>query len=213
MVSDWLNHLPARRSRAPGSERRRLRPGRDRNAAHHRQRVHPFDGIETGEPSVDWAAVRAGKDDLVGALRKAKYEDVLAAYPEITLVQGRGVFDSEGLLHLQDGTHVRADATVVTTGSSPWAPPIRGLAEAGYLDSTGLLDIDELPRSLAVFGAGPVGLELAQAYARLGVEVTILVRSRILSKQDPDVSAELTRHLGDEGITVLTGVAIESAGV
>jgi mercuric reductase len=173
------------------------------------QRVHPFEGIDTREPSVDWSAVRAGKDDLVDALRKAKYEDVLAGYPEITLVEGRGVFDTEGRLHLEDGTPIPAKATIVSTGSSPWAPEVPGLAEAGYLDSTALLDIENLPQTLAVLGAGSVGLELAQAYARFGVQVTILVRSRVLSKQDPEVSAELTGHLRDEGMTVLAGVAIE----
>lgn len=178
--------------------------------ARHRQITHPFEGIERNEPSVDWQAVRSSKDDLVDALRKSKYEDVLAAYPEISLIHGRGAFDSEGRLHLEDGTPVEASATVVTTGSSPWAPRIPGLEEAGYLDSTGLLDVAELPRSLAVFGAGSVGLELAQAYARLGVSVTMLVRSRVLSKYDPDVGAELTRHLRDEGIGIVGGVTIES---
>jgi mercuric reductase len=175
----------------------------------HHQRVHPFGGIDTREPSVDWSAVRAGKDDLVGALRKAKYEDVLAGYPEITLVEGRGVFDADGRLHLEDGTPMPAKATIVTTGSSPWVPEVPGLKDAGYLDSTALLDIEDLPRRLAVLGAGSVGLELAQAYARFGVQVTIMVRSRVLSQQDEDVSTELTKHLRDEGVTVLTGVSID----
>lgn len=178
--------------------------------ARHRQISHPFVGIGTSEPPVDWAAVRGGKDDLVDELRKSKYEDVLAAYPEITFIEGRGRFDHEGQLRLKDGTSIRAAATVVTTGSSPWVPSIPGLEESGYLDSTELLDIERLPGTLAVLGAGSVGLELAQAYARLGVQVTIVVRSRVLSSQDPAVSAELTRHLRDEGIAVLSGVAIES---
>ncbi|MDA1103420.1 MAG: mercury(II) reductase [Gemmatimonadetes bacterium] len=176
--------------------------------AQHRRAFHPFDGIAVSADPVDWSRVRAGKDDLVLALRKAKYEDVLAAYPEITLVQGRGVLNENGCLHLADGTAVRADAVMIATGSSPWIPDVPGLEESGFLDSTALLDIAELPASLAVLGAGSVGLELAQAYARLGVRVTVLARSRVLSKGDPDVSAELTRFLREEGIDVRTGVAV-----
>lgn len=177
--------------------------------ARHRQAHHGFDGIARSEAPVDWDAVRAGKNDLVTALRKAKYEDVLAAYPEITLIRGRAVLDRVGRPRLADGTPVRADGVVITTGSSPWIPDIPGLAESGYLDSTALLDVGALPASLAVLGAGSVGCELAQAYARLGVRVTILARSRLLSKEDPEVGAELNRHLRDEGIEVLTGVALE----
>ena len=178
--------------------------------ARHRQAHHAFDGISRSETSVDWSAVRAGKNDLVSALRKAKYEDVLAAYPEITLIEGRAVLDEAGRVHLVDGTALPADRVIVATGSSPWIPDVPGLAESGYLDSTALLDVQTLPASLAVLGAGPVGIELAQAYARLGVKVTVLVRSRVLSKEDLEVSAELTSHLRDEGIEVLTGVTLES---
>ena len=177
--------------------------------ARHRQSHHSFDGIARQEASVDWDAVRAGKDDLVSALRKAKYEDVLAAFPEITLMKGRGVLDSDGRLQLEDGTPIPVDRVVVTTGSSPWIPKVPGLAES-YLDSTALLDVDALPESLAVLGAGSVGIELAQAYARLGVRVTVLARSRVVSREDPDVSTELTRHLRDEGIEVYTDVTLES---
>ena len=178
--------------------------------ARHVRSHHGFNGVARSEEAVDWARIRAGKDDLVTALRTAKYEDVLGAYPEITLIDGRGVLDEDGRVHLSDGTPVPAERVVVTTGSSPWAPEVAGLAEAGYLDSTALLDLDELPGSLAVLGAGSVGVELAQAYARLGVRVTILARSRLLSKEDPDVSAELARHLRDEGIEVATGVTLKS---
>ena len=178
--------------------------------AQHRRAFQPFDGIALSDDPVDWDRVRVGKDDLVSALRKAKYEDVLAAYPDITLIEGRAVLDPEGRPHLMDGTLIPADRVVITTGASLWIPDMPGLAESGFLDSTALLDVETLPTSLAVLGAGSVGVELAQLYARLGVRVTMLARSRLLSKEDPVVSAELTRHLRDEGIDVLTGVAVES---
>ena len=178
--------------------------------ARHVQSHHGFDGVARSEQPVDWGRVRAGKDDLVTALRTAKYEDVLRAYPNITLIEGRGVLDEEGRVVLSGGTPVQADRVLVATGSSPWAPDVPGLAETGYLDSTALLDLDELPSSLAVLGAGSVGVELAQAYARLGVRVSILARSRLLSSEDPDVGTELIRHFRGEGIEVATDVSLES---
>lgn len=180
-------------------------------AARHGRAHHPFDGVERSMERVDWPTVRARKDALVTEMRAAKYEDVLAAYPQITLLRGRARLDADRSVRLSDGSRVRAGAVIVTTGSSPWMPDVPGLADAHPLDSTALLDAAELPASLAVLGAGSVGLELAQAYARLGVRVTVLARSRVLSKGDPDVSAELTRHLRDEGITVLTGVRVDRA--
>lgn len=169
---------------------------------------HPFDGVPRSEEPVEWNRVRSAKDDLVAALRTAKYEDVLAAYPEITHIEGRAVLDEDAGLRLADGTRVPARRIVIATGSSPWAPDVPGLEEAGYLDSTALLDVSALPESLAVIGAGSVGVELAQAYGRLGVRVTILARSRLLSHGDIDASEELARHMRDEGIEVLTKVTL-----
>jgi mercuric reductase len=178
--------------------------------AQHGRARHPFEGVARSPEPVDWSRIRGAKDDFVSSLRQAKYTDVLAAYPRITLIGGRARLDADGRVHLEDDTLIHADRVVLTTGSSPWIPDVPGLSEAGYLDSTALLDIEALPASLAVVGAGPVGLELAQAYARLGVRVTILARSRLLSRGDRDVSVELARRLRHEGIAVLEGVATAS---
>lgn len=177
--------------------------------ARHGRSHHAFDGVVRSEEPVDWKRIRSNKNDLIASLRSAKYVDVLAAYDKITLIEERGVLDEHGELHLADGTPVAAPRVIITTGSSPSAPSVPGMDAAGYLDSTRLLDIDRLPVSLAVLGAGSVGVELAQAYARFGVRVTILARSSLLSKEDPDVGQELARHLADEGIEVLTGVRVD----
>jgi mercuric reductase len=176
--------------------------------ARHTAAAHNFDGVGRVEVPVDWSVIRENKNALVDALRMAKYEDILAAYDEITLVEGRGVLSPHGDVMLEDGTPISAAKVILAMGSSPWAPDVPGLEEAGYLDSTGLLDTDALPASLAVVGAGSVGLELAQAYARLGVHVTVVARSRLLSKEDPDIGDELAKHLRAEGIAVLTDTSL-----
>jgi len=170
---------------------------------------HPFDGVPRAGGRVDWPAVRAQKDELVGRLRQGKYVDVLAAYPSITLFESYGTLEASGAVRLADGRRIETDRAIVTTGSSPWASEIRGLAEAGFLDSTAAFELSELPDSMVVIGGGAVGLEAGQAFARLGVEVTILARSRLLSVLDPDIGGELAGYLRAEGIDVREGFAVE----
>ncbi len=92
---------------------------------------------------------------------------------------------------------------VVSTGSRPVAPSIPGLETCDYLDSETVWELEEFPERLLVVGAGPIGIELGQAFCRLGADVTIAQRSgRILTKEDADVSAQMLRYLRAEGITI-----------
>ncbi len=92
---------------------------------------------------------------------------------------------------------------VISTGSRPVAPPIPGLDACDYLDSETVWELEEFPNRLLVIGAGPIGIELGQAFHRLGADVTIAQRSgRILTKEDTDVSEEMLRYLREEGITI-----------
>lgn len=178
-------------------------------AAHHGRSHHPFDGVATEEGDVDWHVIRSQKDHLVGSLRQSKYVDVLRSHPAISLFEQRARLEPGGGVRLDDGTLVSAPHVVVTTGSSPLIPEIPGLSEVDYLDSTSLMALPDLPSSLIVLGAGSVGLELAQAYARFGVDVTLLSRSEhVLSKVDPDLGTGLMGYLRREGITIHAGLAI-----
>ena len=89
---------------------------------------------------------------------------------------------------------------VISTGSRPVAPPVPGLESCGYLDSENVWELEEFPNRLLVVGAGPIGIELGQAFHRLGADVTIAQRSgRILTKEDTDVSEQMLRYLREEG--------------
>lgn len=104
---------------------------------------------------------------------------------------------------------VRANRFVVATGASPRVPPIPGLKEAGYWTYETVFDQNELPSSVAVVGGGPIGVEFAQVFARLGARVTVLeAAERLLLQEDPDVSAFVGRMLDAEGIDVRTGAAV-----
>jgi pyruvate/2-oxoglutarate dehydrogenase complex dihydrolipoamide dehydrogenase (E3) component len=95
---------------------------------------------------------------------------------------------------------------VVATGSEPAVPPLPGLDQVGYLTSDTLWDLRELPARLVVLGGGPIGCELAQAFARLGAQVTQVEQApRLLTNEDEDVSAFAQRALERDGVSVLTG--------
>ena len=108
-----------------------------------------------------------------------------------------------------DGTPFSSQAFLVATGSRPAVPPVDGLAEAGYLTNEEVFDLLNLPPSLVVVGGGPIGCELAQAFARLGSQVTIVQGSnRLLPKEDPDVSEAIAAAFAREGIAVVTGARL-----
>lgn len=95
---------------------------------------------------------------------------------------------------------------VIAAGASPFVPPIPGLADAGYLTSDTIWNLSELPRRLVVLGGGPIGCELAQSFARLGSSVTqVEMARRLMTREDPEVSALVQQSLSDDGVTVLVG--------
>lgn len=181
--------------------------------ANHRRIHHGFREVPSTDGQPDWPLVRGHKDELTADLRQRKYWDVLSSYAAITLLQDHAAFTSRNEVRLKDGRTLRASKFVVTTGASPWAPPLPGLADVGFLDSASAMALDSLPRSLVVIGAGSVGLELAQMFARLGVEVTVLeALPRVLPGEDPAIGNALGGYLRVEGLHIHTGAQIEYVG-
>lgn len=167
-----------------------------------------FAGIEAQAKIVDWQALSAQKQQLVNDLRQAKYSDILPAYPNITYLEGKAKLDKLGVV--VNNTLYQAAKILIATGSANAVPPIKGLAAIDYLDSTRLLAIKTLPKSLLVIGAGVIGCELAQAFSRAGVKVTICCRSRLLPAEEPAISHALASYFQQEGITVHTGISYQA---
>ncbi|HUF92640.1 MAG TPA: mercuric reductase [Candidatus Limnocylindria bacterium] len=108
------------------------------------------------------------------------------------------------------GATLRFRNAVIATGARAAAPPIPGLAEAGYLTNETVFDLDELPRRLAVIGAGPIGCELAQAFARLGAEVSLLESEpRILAREDGDAAARVQQALVRDGVRLSLAATVK----
>jgi pyruvate/2-oxoglutarate dehydrogenase complex dihydrolipoamide dehydrogenase (E3) component len=104
------------------------------------------------------------------------------------------------------GATLRFAKAVIASGARAAAPPVPGLAEAGYLDNETVFTLTSLPRRLAVIGSGPIGCELAQAFRRLGAEVTLLeMAPRILTREDPDAAAIVEKAFAREGIELVLG--------
>lgn len=168
-----------------------------------------FPGIAATAGAVDMPGLVGGKQDLVEAMRGEKYFDVAEAYgwpvrqdqaafagtPDAPVLE---VTAAEGTVETIESAHY-----LIATGTRPWVPLIQGLDGVEYLTSTSAMELSERPDSLLVLGGGYVALELAQMFARLGSKVTLLVRSRLASKEEPEVSRSLQEVFADEGIRVV----------
>ena len=176
----------------------------------HRAGHHPFGGVETKAGTVDYGALVAQKDGLVEDLRKEKYADLVGEYGW-EMIRGEASFADEETLRV-GGRSIKAGAYIIATGARPSVPEVPGLEEVGYLTSTTNMELDEVPGSMLVIGAGYVGLEQGQLMSRLGSRVTVMQRGpRLLADQEPEVSEAVREGLEREGIEVVTGVRIERA--
>lgn len=124
---------------------------------------------------------------------------------------GNASFVDEHTVDL-DGKTITAKTWLIATGSSPAAPPLEGLDTVPYLTNKEIFSLEKLPDSLIVLGAGPIAIEMAQAFCRLGSKVTVIQRSnQILSKEDKDMADEVMKVLENEGITFHLGCTMHNA--
>jgi pyruvate/2-oxoglutarate dehydrogenase complex dihydrolipoamide dehydrogenase (E3) component len=109
-----------------------------------------------------------------------------------------------------NGVPLSSQSFIVATGSRPVVPRTEGLAEAGFISNEGAFDLMHLPARLTVVGGGPIGVELAQAFARIGSRVTIVQGpERIMPREEPEVSQAVAQALERDGITILTGARMQ----
>lgn len=162
-----------------------------------------FDGIEASARVTDWQAVVRQKQALVDELRQAKYADLLPRYDTVAYIEGMASFTATGSLEV-DGETINAAKVIIATGSQPDVPAITGIEQVPYLTSTTALELEQLPASLLVIGAGYIGVEIAQIFARAGVAVTVVSRRGLLPEMEPEIGQALTRYLSDEGVRIAT---------
>jgi mercuric reductase len=175
--------------------------------ARHRAAGSRFPGIRTSAGPVDFGAMVHAKDEIVEDLRDAKYLDLADEYG-IEIVQGSARFVDGPALEV-DGRRIEAAHYLVATGAEAIAPDVPRLADSGYLTSRSAMELTALPESMIVIGGGYVAMEQAQLFARLGTQVTMLVRSRLARGEEPELSDAIRDAFRAEGITVHEGVVAD----
>jgi pyruvate/2-oxoglutarate dehydrogenase complex dihydrolipoamide dehydrogenase (E3) component len=161
------------------------------------------------------AAAAAGRsfDEAMRAVHAAvehiaATEDATAlAHEGIDVIAGYARFRSPREVEV-DGRRVRSTRFIVATGATPLLPPIPGLRDADPLTNETVFQLDRRPTSLTILGGGPIGCEMAQAFARFGTAVTLIeAADRLLPREEPDASAVIARALAKDGVTIRTGAA------
>jgi pyruvate/2-oxoglutarate dehydrogenase complex dihydrolipoamide dehydrogenase (E3) component len=163
-------------------------------------------GTVTGPAATDMAKVRQRKRDMVDAEIALHLRNYKTSGAELIMGTGRFVAPKTLEVQLNDGgtRMLVGDQIFLNLGTHAAIPNVPGLEAARPLTHIEALELDYLPSHLMVLGGGYVGLELAQAYCRFGSRVTVIESgSQLMSREDPDVAAEVQRILSDEGIQVL----------
>ncbi len=158
-----------------------------------------------------WSAAMDRVHRTVAQVAATEDDDALTR-EGIDVLHGWARVTAPGALDV-DGSAIAADTIVVATGATPMVPPIPGLDQVPHLTSETIFDLSERPASLAILGGGPIGCELAQAFGRLDVAVTLVEGDdRLLPKEEPDASAVVAAALGADGVAVRVGAQVVEVG-
>ncbi|MBL8549781.1 MAG: FAD-dependent oxidoreductase [Hyphomonadaceae bacterium] len=160
-------------------------------------------GVQTDAPRIDWPAVKAHMERAIAAIAphdsQARFEGL-----GVQVIREHARFLDERTV-ASASVRVRARRFVIATGSCARIPDIPGLGETPFLTNESIFHLDTLPRKLLILGAGPIGLELGQAFRRLGSDVTIVEAARTLGSADREAADLLAMRLRAEGVEILEG--------
>jgi pyruvate/2-oxoglutarate dehydrogenase complex dihydrolipoamide dehydrogenase (E3) component len=164
-------------------------------------------GLSVRDFAVDFAGVHKHVHGVIAAIEpndsKARFTGL-----GVRLIEGAARFQDGDTVVVGDETVIKARRFVIATGSSPALPPIPGLRETPHLTNETVFELTERPEDLIVIGAGPVGLELTQAFRRLGSAVTVLEAGQPLAREDPECAQAVLDALAQEGIELRTSTAV-----
>lgn len=158
------------------------------------------------EPRVDFARVHRHVQDVIASIAVHDSIERFTALG-VRVMSGHARFTDPRTVAVGDTT-VRSRRFVIATGSQAAVPPTPGLAKAGYLTNESVFDLTSLPGHLVVIGAGPIGLELGQAFRRLGAQVTLIEAARALAAEDPELSEPVIKALAREGVTIIEDATV-----
>ncbi len=164
-------------------------------------------GIKPLSVDIDFAAVHKHVHDVIAAIAPTDSAERFTGLG-VRVIKGHAKFKDGRTVSVGEQYEIRARRFVIATGSKPSVPALPGLEDGPYFTNETIFDLKELPPRLIVIGAGPVGLEMAQAFRRFGSAVTVLEAGQPLAKDDPDCAGVVLAQLEREGIVIRTGVNI-----
>ncbi|MEF2073342.1 dihydrolipoyl dehydrogenase family protein [Consotaella aegiceratis] len=166
----------------------------------------PRFGVTAGDPSIDPQAVHAHIHAVIDAIAPHDSVERFQALG-VTVIRASARFLDRDTVEAGD-VRIKARRFVLAIGSSPAVPPIPGLDAISYHTNETIFDQTEIPDHLAIVGGGPIGMEMAQAYRRLGARVTVLEAGRVLANDDPEFKSVVLARLAAEGVAVRQGVKV-----
>ncbi|CAE7649430.1 merA [Symbiodinium necroappetens] len=155
-------------------------------------------GIDTPEPSVDFARVHAHVRDVIDGIAPLDSEERFTGLG-VEVIRDAALFEDERTV-VANGARIRAKRFVVATGSRASVPPIEGLEQISYLTNETVFSLTERPEHLIVIGGGPIGSELGQAFRHLGARVSLIEMGSILQNDDPELVEVVRRRLTRDGV-------------
>jgi dihydrolipoamide dehydrogenase len=161
-------------------------------------------GVRVSEPELDFGQAQKNKEGIVDGLVNGITGVVKAN--GVTIVNGRGAFSGPNTIAVEGGEDVTFRSAIIATGSHSLRPPVKGIDGSKCVDSTGLLEIGEVPARLVILGGGVIGVEFASIFRHFGSEVTIVeMLEHLIPMEDADASKELERAFKRRGITTHLG--------
>jgi pyruvate/2-oxoglutarate dehydrogenase complex dihydrolipoamide dehydrogenase (E3) component len=169
-------------------------------------------GLAARGGDVDYAKVQAHVHDVIAAIAPNDSKERFTGLG-VRVIAGHARFKDRRTVSVDDAFEISARRFVIATGSVPAVPPIPGLDRVPYLTNETVWDLTVRPRHLLIIGGGPIGLELAQAFRRLGSLVTVLEAAAPLSREDPECAGVVIDALLREGVDIKSGAGVSRIGM
>ena len=174
-------------------------------------------GVNTGNITVDLKKVRKRKRDIVDSFRGGS-ESRIEQQENLELIMGTARFSGAKVLEANTADNnkllIEGQTIIIDTGTRAAVPPLEGVEQVPYLDSTSIMELGEVPEHLLVIGGGYIGLEFGQMFRRFGSKVTIVHRgNQLLSREDQDIAAEVQKILQEDGIQVNGKLETSAPGI